>query len=373
VPKYFATCARGLEPVLADELRQLDAKDVEPGRGGVSFLGDLALVYRANLYLRTAIRVLQPILEAEVHSPEELYDVVHDFDWTRYLTPDHTIAVDSNVRDSAITHSKYAALRVKDGICDFFRERGGRRPSVDVEKPMVGFNLHIHADRMVLSLDSSGDSLHKRGYRPIQTRAPMNEALAAGLLLMTGWKGDTPLVDPLCGSGTLCIEGAWIALNRPPALTRKWFGFMGWMNHDRALWTRVRNQARDAVKKTLPIPILGSDIRCDAVNFANSNARSAGIGHLVKIERYDVADFFPPTGPPGVLICNPPYGERLGEDEDLRPLYRTLGEVFARCDGWRCFVFTGNSSLAKQIGMKPVRREFLFNGTIDCQFLEFRP
>jgi putative N6-adenine-specific DNA methylase len=373
VPKYFATCARGLEPVLAEELRALQAKDVEPGRGGVAFAGDLPLLYRANLYLRTAIRVLQPILEAEVRSPEDLYQVIHDFDWDRYLTPDHTIAVDSNVRDSEITHSKYAALRVKDGICDRFRERHGRRPSVDLEKPMVGLNLHIHANRMVLSLDSSGDSLHKRGYRPVQTRAPMNEALAAGLLLMTGWRGDSPLVDPLCGSGTLCIEGAWIALNRPPGLTRKWFGFMGWMNHNMSQWTRVRNQARAEVHKTLPHPILGSDIRCDAVNFANDNARSAGIGHLVKFERYDVADFFVPSGPPGVLICNPPYGERLGEDEDLRPLYRTLGEVFARSPGWRCFVFTGNSSLAKQIGMKPVRREFLFNGSIDCQFLEFHP
>lgn len=373
MPKLFATCARGLEPVLADELRALDAADVEPGRGGVAFAGDLGLIYRANLGLRTAIRVLQPILEATVRSPDELYVAVREFDWDRYLTPDHTLAVDANVRDSAITHSKYAALRVKDGICDRFRERCGRRPSVDVERPMVGLNLHLHADRMILSLDSSGDSLHKRGYRPIQTRAPLNEALAAGLLLLTGWRGETPLVDPLCGSGTFCVEGTWIALRRPPGLTRKWFGFMGWMNHQVPLWTRVRDQMRGDVLKALPHPVLGFDLRADAVAFSEGNARAAGIGNLAKFAQADLADFWPPQGPPGVLICNPPYGERLGETEDLRPLYRTLGEVFGRCPGWRCFVFTGNSSLAKQIGMKPVRREHLFNGTIDCQFLEFLP
>src|SRR6516165_8545739 len=212
---FFATCARGLEPVLADELRALGAADVATGRGGVAFAGDRALLYQANLWLRTAVRVLRPILEVTVTSPDELYEAVRGLDWSRYLTPEHTLAVDSNVRDSRITHSKYAALRVKDAICDQFVERCGRRPSVDVDEPMIGLNLHIYRNHAVLSLDSSGDSLHKRGYRPILTKAPLNEALAAALVLRTGWDGTTPLADPLCGSGTLPIEAAFLALRRP--------------------------------------------------------------------------------------------------------------------------------------------------------------
>src|SRR5205823_11747226 len=261
----FATCARGLEDVLVEELRALGAAEVAPGRGGVQFAGDLALLYQANLWLRTAIRVLWPVLEAPVHSPEELYEAVQTVDWSRYLTPEHTLAVDSNVRDSQITHSKYAALKTKDAICDQFVERCGRRPSVDVDQPMVGLNLHIYRDRAVLSLDSSGESLHKRGYRPILTKAPLNEALAAALVLMTGWKGDRPFADPMCGSGVLPIEAAWLALNRPPGLTRRRFGFQGWKDYDVRLWTALRDEARRSVLKQLPAPVVGSDVRRDAV------------------------------------------------------------------------------------------------------------
>ncbi len=242
--RYFATCARGVEPVLAGELRDLGAADVTPGRGGVHFAGDKALLYRANLWLRTAIRVLRPVLDAPVPTPEALYDAVRTIDWSRYLTPEHTLAVDANVRDSRITHSKYAALKTKDAICDQFVERVGRRPSVDVEEPMIGLNLHIHRDQAVLSLDSSGESLHKRGYRPVLTKAPLNEALAAALVLLTGWKGDTAFADPLCGSGTLPIEATWLALRRPPGLTRRRFGFQGWMDFDIGLWTRPPSSGR---------------------------------------------------------------------------------------------------------------------------------
>src|SRR5437660_7569105 len=209
---FFATCGRGIESVLARELRDLGAEEIEPGRGGVRFAGNKALLYQANLWLRTAIRVLWPVLEAPVTSPEELYEAVRSVDWSQYLTPDHTLAVDCNVRDSQITHSHYAALKTKDAICDQFVERCGRRPSVDIERPMVQLNLHLYRDQAVLSLDSSGDSLHKRGYRPILTRAPLNEALAAAIVLLTGWRRDVPFVDPLCGSGTLPIEASWIAL-----------------------------------------------------------------------------------------------------------------------------------------------------------------
>ncbi len=372
IERFFATCGRGVESVLADELRALGAVDVEPGRGGVAFAGDLELLYRACLWLRTAIRVLRPVLEADVQSPDELYEIVRANDWSRYLTPDHTLAVDSNVRDSAITHSKFAALRVKDAICDQFVETCGRRPSVDVDTPMVGFNLHIYRDHAVLSLDAAGESLHKRGYRPIQTKAPLNEALAAALVLRTGWKRDVPFVDPLCGSGTLAIEAAWIALHRPPGLTRKRFGFQGWMDYDIHLWTDLRDEARRGVLKALPAPVWGSDVRGDAVAFSMDNAKAAGIGHLLRFTKHDVRDFQPPPGEPGVLLCNPPYGERLGEERDLRGLYRLLGDVFkTRLHGWTCFVFTGNPNLAACIGLEPAEQIPLFNGKIPCRLLRF--
>jgi putative N6-adenine-specific DNA methylase len=370
--KFFATCGRGIEPMLADELRALGAEDVVPGRGGVAFAGDLALLYRANLWLRTAIRVLRPILEATVASPDELYDAVRGLDWSRYLTPQHTLAVDANVRDSQITHSKYAALRVKDAICDQFVERCGRRPSVDVEEPMIGLNLHVYRDRAVLSLESSGESLHKRGYRPILTRAPLNESLAAALILRTGWHGKVAFVDPLCGSGTLPIEAAWLALRRPPGLTRRRFGFMGWMDYDVALWTELRDEARRGVGKALPVPIVGADVRGDAVSFAINNARAAGIGHLLRFDKRDLKDFVAPAGAPGIVLCNPPYGERIGEEKELRGLYRLLGEVFTqRCAGWTAWVFTGNPRLASAIGLPPAEEVPLYNGKIPCRLLRF--
>jgi putative N6-adenine-specific DNA methylase len=359
---------------LADELRALGAADVEPGRGGVRFAGDKALLYQANLWLRTAVRVLQPILEADVSSPDDLYDAVRSRDWSQYLTPEHTLAVDCNVRDSRITHSKYAALRTKDAICDQFVERVGKRPSVDVDEPMVGLNLHIHKDHAVLSLESSGESLHKRGYRPIQTRAPLNEALAAALVLLTGWRGDRPFADPMCGSGTLPIEAAWISLLRPPGLTRKRFGFQGWMDFDRELWNSLRDEARRCVGRALPAPILASDVRGDAVSFAIDNARAAGIGHLLRFEKRDVREFRPPEGPPGVLLCNPPYGERLGDEKSLRGLYQALGEVFReRCGGWQVYVFAGNRRLAEAIGLEPTEQVPLFNGKIPCRLLKLEP
>jgi len=370
--KQFATCARGLENVLADELRILQAENVQPGRGGVQFHGDFALLYRANLWLRTAVRVLMPILEVPVQSTDDLYAAVQTIDWSRHMTPEHTLAVDCNVRDSAITHSKYAALRVKDAICDQFVAKVGKRPSVDVETPMVGLNLHIFRDEATLSLDASGESLHKRGYRPILTKAPLNEALAAGLILLTGWRDDVPLVDPMCGSGTFCVEAAWMALKRPPGLTRRRFGFMGWMNFDVGLWTTLRDEARRNVLKELRQPIVGSDVRGDALHFSQTNAKAAGIGHLLRFEKRDIADFDPPAGPPGIVICNPPYGERIGEEKDLIGLYRTLGKVFReRCEGWKLWVFTGNAFLARQIGLKPVQVFDLFNGRIPCRLIQY--
>ena len=368
--KYFATCGRGIERILAGELEALGADDVEPGRGGVYFGGDMAMLYRANLWVRTAVRILWPILEAEVHSPDELYDAVRTINWGEWMTPDHTLAVDCNVRDSALTHSQYASRRVKDAICDQFIDRIGIRPSVDTETPMLGFNLHVYQNRAVLSLDSSGESLHKRGYRPVQSRAPINEALAAALIQRTGWHGEVPFVDPLCGSGTLVIEAAWLALNRPPGLTRKRFGFQGWMNYDVALWGKLRDEARDGISKNVT-KVYGSDARSDAISMASENARAAGVGHLVRFDRYDVRDLRLPEGPPGVILCNPPYGERIGEEDDLMGLYRLLGEVFERAKGWQAWLFTGNPNLARAVGLKQVEEIPFYNGKIPCRLIHF--
>jgi putative N6-adenine-specific DNA methylase len=374
VPQFFVTCARGLEPILVGELTRLGADNVTPGRSGVAFTGDNDLLYRANLELRTAVRVLRPIWEGEVGSFDDLYEAVRALDWSEYMTPDHTLAVNCNVRDSALTHSQYAARRVKDAICDQFREKVGRRPSVDTEQPLVGLNLHVYRNHAVLSLDSSWDSLHKRGYRPIQTKAPLNEALAAGLLLHTGWDGSVPLVDPMCGSGTFLIEGAWLATDRPPGLTRKWFGFMGWLDFDRPLWNAIRDEARCRLTASLPTPLRGSDVRTDAIQFARQNAKAAGVGHLVTFERQELKAVRPPSEVPGVLICNPPYGERLGEEKELRGLYRSLGEVVgAHWPGWRLFVFTSNDRLAKHIGLRVLRTTPFYNGSLACRLWEFAP
>jgi putative N6-adenine-specific DNA methylase len=239
---------------------------------------------------------------------------------------------------------------------------------------MLGLNLHVYRDDAVLSLDSSGDSLHKRGYRRVLTKAPLNEALAAGLVLSTGWRGETPLVDPMCGSGSLPIEAGWIALHRPPGLTRKHFGFMGWMDFDVGLWTAVRDEARAGVLKRLPAFVGGSDVRVDAIEHAWANARAAGIGHLLTFARNDLKEFRPPDGPPGVIISNPPYGERIGDEKELRPLYRRMGEVFAeRCRGWSCFVFTSNEAPWREIRLKLASVTPFFNGKIACRLIRYNP
>ena len=327
---YFATCAKGVEPVLADELHGIGAADVKPGRGGVRFSGDLALLYRANLWLRTAIRVLRPILEATVTSPDELYEAVRSLDWSRYMTPDHTLAVDCNVRDSHITHSKYAALRVKDAICDQFVERVGRRPSVNVERT----DGRLEPAHLPRSSRAEPGKL-----RRIAAQARLSADPHQGAAQRSAGGGAGP-ADRLARRNALCrsvmrlrhaahrggVDGAATAAG-PDAQAFRLPGLDGLR---RALWTALRDEARRGVRRALPAPILGSDVRGDAVAFAIDNARAAGIGHLLRFDKRDMRDFRPPEGPPGVILCNPPYGERIGEEKDLISLYKLLGEVFAQ-------------------------------------------
>ncbi len=372
MPPYFATCARGLEPVLAAELRQLGAEEVTIGRGGVHFHGDRLLLYQANLWLRTAIRVLQPIVQAEVRDYDELYAAARAVRWEDYLTVEQTFAVDSNVRDSPLTHSQYAARRVKDAICDHFRERLGRRPSVDPTQPMVGLNLHVHGRQAVLSLDSSWESLHKRGYRPIQTKATLNEALAAGLLMQSGWRPEQPLFDPMCGSGTFCIEAAWLALRRPPGLTRPWFGFFGWQDFDRAAWHLLREQARQQVRRELPAAIWGNDHHHGAVALAARCAAAAGVGQWLRFTCLDFRRVRPPPGmPPGWIVCNPPYGRRLERPEE--DIFRELGRwVREHWPGWHLAVFAEGNDWPERIGLPLLHATPFYNGALRCTWAAFR-
>lgn len=368
--QFFATTGKGVEEVLARELVMLGMGNVSQETGGVRFQGDMAACYRANLWLRTANRVLLPLVEFACQNPQELYDGVRAIVWERWLTPDLTLAVDCNLRDSTMTHSGFVALKTKDAIVDRLRDHFGRRPSVDTKDPDLRVNVHLVKNRCILSLDTSGSPLDRRGYRLARTEAPLRETLAAALLELAGWDGTVPLVDPMCGSGTIPIEAALKAGRRAPGLLRQ-FGFQRWSAFDRTLWQRLLEEAREEALATLPAPIIGSDMSARAVATARENCERAGVDGLIQLAQRELADFTPPPGP-GILIVNPPYGQRLGEEEALKPLYRQLGDVMKqRCKGYTAYVFTGSSELAKCVGLKATRRIVLFNGPLECRLLKY--
>ncbi|MDI6816925.1 MAG: THUMP domain-containing protein [Actinomycetota bacterium] len=368
---FFATTAKGIEAVLAREIEALGLTVASEQTGGVAFTGTMEAAYRANLWLRTANRILMPLIEFDCFSEQDLYDRVRRLDWPRYLKPSMTLAVDANVRDSNITHSKYAALKTKDAIVDNLRAKLGSRPDVNPNDPDLRVNVHIHRNRCTLSLDTSGESLHRRGYRRSQVEAPLKETLAAALVELTGWDGTTPFIDPMCGSGTIIIEAALKAANIAPGLIRERFGFERWLNFDKALWDRLIGEARAQRKHKLGTVIAGYDASSKAIKAAAANVRAAGLEELITLGVKDISDFTPPPGP-GVIIVNPPYGERLGDKEELAPLYKLIGDVFKqRCNGYTGYVFTGNLDLAKRIGLKTSRRFVLYNGPIESRLLKF--
>lgn len=368
---FFASTAKGMETVLAREIESLGLTVAGEQTGGVAFRGTMEAAYRANLWLRTANRVLMQLKEFDCFSEQDLYDRVRKADWPRYITPSMTLAVDANVRDSHITHSKYAALKTKDAIVDHMRVKTGSRPNVNPNDPDLRVNVHIHRNRCTLSLDTSGESLHKRGYRRSQVEAPLKETLAAALVELTDWDGTTPFIDPMCGSGTIIIEAALKAANIAPGLIRERFGFQRWLNFDKALWARLTDEARALRKSKLDVVIAGYDSSSKAIKAAAANIRAAGLDELITLGIKDISDFTPPPEP-GVIIVNPPYGERLGDTEELAPLYTLIGDVFKqRCSGYTGYVFTGNLELAKRIGLKTARRFVLYNGPIESRLLKF--
>lgn len=369
--QFFATTAKGVETVLARELVQLGAQNVVEEPGGVGFSGSLEMAYRANLWLRTANRILMPVSEFACPSEQYLYDGVHQIDWGLHLTQKMTFAVDANVRNSNIKHSKYAALRAKDAIADQFREKIGARPSVDPTNPDLRINVHISRNHCILSLDLSGDSLHKRGYRVMQTEAPLKETLAAAIVDFTGWDMRTPFIDPMCGSGTIVIEAALKAANVAPGLLHKKFGFQRWLDFNGAIWDELVREAQEVRKGEIEAQIIASDISGKAIEAASMNARAASVDRFITFKRMDVRDLTPPPDH-GVIVVNPPYGERLGQKAELAPLYRAIGDVFKkRCKGYTGYVFTGNLDLAKHIGLRASRRIILYNGPIESRLLRF--
>jgi len=368
---FFATTARGLEDVLAAELARLGACMVVPTSGGVAFSGSPKDGYRSCLWLRTANRVLQPIASFPCPSQEALYEGVYALDWQDHLTTRMTLAVDANLRDSVITHSRFAAMKTKDAIVDKLRDRFGQRPNVDPKDPDLRVNLHLARNQCTISLDLAGIGLHRRGYRRDPTIAPLKETLAAGLVALTGWDQVSPFVDPMCGSGSLSLEAALLASNTAPGLLAPDFGFQRWPQFETSAWQNLLEEARQAQKILAANLIFGSDRDKRAVDLARRNAEHAGIGARIRWFYSDFAKLDPPAER-GTLICNPPYGERIGEEKELEAFYRKIGDIFKqRWKGWTAWVFTGNLALAKRIGLKPSRRIVLFNGPIECRLLKF--
>ncbi len=359
---------QGLEEVLRDELIDLGAEDVEMGRRMVSFTGDKAMLYKANLCLRTALRVLKPIAKFSASDPDELYDFVRDYDWDTLMGPDSTFAIDSTVNSAEFPHSRFVTYRVKDGIADYFNDKYRRRPSIRLSGADVQLNVHISDSRITISLDSSGEPLSKRGYRVAQTEAPINEVLAAGLILKTGWRGDLPLVDPMCGSGTFLIEAALIAANINPGVFRQHYAFETWKDFDRDLFEELYND--DSAERDPHVRIYGGDIAREAVAAATRNIKAAGVEDWVELECKPFQDW---TEPPfeGMLITNPPYGERL-RPGDLEGLYKQIGATLKRYfKGYHAWILGYRDEHFREIGLKASLSFPVLNGSLECQMREY--
>ena len=366
--RMVAKTFEGLEDVLRDELIELGAENVELGKRMVSFEGDLETLYKANLCCRTALRILKPIVMFNATSPDELYDYLRDLDWEQFMDADSTFSVDSTVYSEGFTHSKFVTYRVKDAIVDHFRDKNGARPSIRLESPDIRFNVHIAGDRVTVSLDSSGEPLYKRGYRVEQTDAPINEVLAAGIILKTGWRGDSDLLDPMCGSGTFLIEAALIAANINPGIYRESFAFEKWKDFDKELFEDLYND--DSEEKDFNYKIFGGDIDPDAVAKAKKNIKSARVEEMIDIRCCPLTDWEADTAE-GVIVTNPPYGERL-RPANLSNLYKDIGSTLKNnFQGWHAWIIGYQDEQMKEIGLKPSVKIPLFNGNLECSLREY--
>ena len=371
IERYFAPCPRGLEAPLAAELTALEAQYVAPADGGVSFSGERALAYRANLESRLASRILWQVAHGRCRNESELYVLAKSVDWSTHFNVDRTIRVDVAATNSPLQSLEFATLKVKDAVCDRFRDAAGKRPSVAKLRPDVRVHAFLTEREATLYLDTSGEALFKRGYRRDADGAPLRENLAAGLIALSGWTPDQPLLDPMCGSGTIAIEAALIAADRAPGLARI-FGFQKLAWFDGPTWQRLRQRAHDRVR---PAPgsteIFASDTAAAALGHCRSNAAMAGVSGWIDVGEADVLERAAPRDH-GILIANPPYGVRLGVDAALAAFYPRLGDALKqRFPGWTACLLTGDLRLAKLIGLKPSKKTPLFNGNIDCRLFRF--
>ena len=366
--RMVAKTFQGLEDVLRDELIDLGAENVELGNRMVSFDGDLAMLYKANLCCRTALRILKPIVMFTADSTDELYDYLRDLDWEQFMDADTTFSVDSNVFGDDFTHSKFVTYRVKDAIVDHFRDKNGSRPSIRLEGADLQINVHIAGNRVTVSLDSSGEPLFKRGYRVEQTEAPINEVLAAGIILKTGWRGDSDFLDPMCGSGTFLIEAALIAANINPGIYRESFAFEKWKDFDKDLFEELYND--DSEEREFHYKIFGGDIDPDAIAVARKNIKSAKVEEMIELSCRPLTEWEADTAE-GVIVTNPPYGERL-RPANLNNLYKEIGSTLKNnFQGWHAWIIGYMDEQMKEIGLKPSVKIPLHNGNLECSLREY--
>jgi putative N6-adenine-specific DNA methylase len=364
---FFASCPRGLEPLLARELSALGIQGASAVPGGVAFAGGWEACYRANLWSRVASRILWRVAEFDYKNEHDVYAAAKAVDWTKYFALERTLRVNVTAQKSPLKSLEFATLRIKDAVCDRFRDATGKRPSIERTNPDVRVHAFLESTRGTLSLDTSGEPLFKRGWRADAAEAPLRENLAAGIVMLTGWKPDEPLLDPMCGGGTLVVEAAAMARGRPPGGKRH-FGFERLRAFDAAAWQRVQ---KEMFPQTSP-QFFASDIDAKALSAARRNFGAAGIERWVSVERADVLERAAPA-PAGVMVMNPPYGERLGSPEELERFYPLLGNHLKKhFVGWRCYIFTADLRLPKLIGLAPSARVPLWNGALECRLYEFK-
>ncbi len=368
---FFAPCPRGLENVLHSDLAAMGAQNLYATDGGVQFSGDWALCYRANLESRVASRVLWRVKDTRYRTEQDIYKAVFDLQWQRWFEVSNTIRVNTTAIRCGLKSLEFITLLVKDAVCDRFRAQCGERPSVDTLEPDVRIHVFIEDDRLMLYIDTSGDPLFKRGIRQHTNIAPIRENLAAGILRLSGWKPGTPLLDPMCGSGTFLIEAVQMALNIQPGIARS-FGFEKLLNFDAVLWQGMREAAIAAQLPVKPLEIYGSDLYGDAMKTASRNLHEAGLADCVDLKQANILEISAPSEH-GVMVANLPYGERMGELEELSELYPKLGDALKKkFGGWTAYLFTADKAILKLMRLSPSKRTPLFNGAIECRLLEYK-
>ena len=368
---FFAPCPRGLEGVLAQELASLEATAVKTTDGGVHFEGPFAFAYRANLESRIASRILWRVASAPYKSEDDIYKATLALKWPQWFDVSNTIRVNLAAVRCPLKSIDFVTLRIKDAVCDAFRAKGGERPNVNTQTPDVRIHAFLTADQLTLYIDTSGDALFKRGYRTATGEAPLRENLAAGIVRLSGWTPGEALLDPMCGSGTLVIEAALIALDMAPGVRRS-FGFEKLRNFDRVAWDKLQVEAKTRERPRAPLPIFGSDLYGDELKLARANVTAAGLDDVVQLKQANVLEM-PAPAAGGVIVTNPPYGVRLGETNELADFYPKLGDALKkRFAGWRAYIFTGDPQLAKLIRLSASKRTPLFNGALECRLFEYK-